>query len=160
MAKQILKKSIMRKLYLNWRVLSPMVNQRLFSVMPKIVPIFSSLSFLESSCVWRFTMSEGDFKASDITLGRAFNLHSVDFVVDFIPHKPQPFTVPPHICGALFHTPAGRAIMKDSIQFVDMCNVMMNKTSEREEKIKDRRAALWSLAHIAVKPKGVLYLEV
>lgn len=32
-------------------------------------------------------MSEGDIKASDITMGCSFNLHSVDFILDFIPHK-------------------------------------------------------------------------
>ena len=105
-------------------------------------------------------MSEGDFKASDINLGRSFNLNSVDFALDFIPHKPQSYTILPHICGALFATQEGRSLMKSTIQFVDMCNVMLNQTGEQEEKIRDRRAALWSLAHIAVQPKGLLYLEV
>ena len=74
--------------------------------------------------------------------------------------RPQPFTVQPHICGALFPTPAGRSLMKESIQCVDMSNVRVNQTLEHEENIQDRRAALWSLAHIAVQPKGIVYLEV
>ena len=51
--------------------------------------------------------------------------------------RPQPFTVQPHICGALFPTPAGRSLMKESIQFVDMSNVMLNQTLEHEENIQD-----------------------
>lgn len=87
-------------------------------------------------------------------------LISIDSSIILILIRPQPFTVQPHICGALFPTPAGRSLMKESIQFVDMSNVMLNQTLEHEENIQDRRAALWSLAHIAVQPKGIVYLEV
>ena len=87
-------------------------------------------------------------------------LISIASSIILILFRPQPFTVQPHICGALFPTPAGRSLMKESIQFVDMSNVMLNQTLEHEENIQDRRAALWSLAHIAVQPKGIIYLEV
>ena len=43
--------------------------------------------FLDSACVWKFVISEGDFKASDVAMGRSFNLDSVSFIIDLIPHK-------------------------------------------------------------------------
>ena len=74
--------------------------------------------------------------------------------------RPSAFVVPPHICGILFPTPGGRLIMQDNIQFTDMCNVMLNTNVEQEEKLKDRRAALWALANIAVLSKGVAFIKV
>lgn len=40
-----------------------------------------------SCCTWRFIVSEGDFKVGDVTMGRPFSLDSVEFIVDFTPHK-------------------------------------------------------------------------
>lgn len=74
--------------------------------------------------------------------------------------RPQPFTPPPHICNVLFPTPGGRLMMQDNIQFVDMCNVMMNTDPEKEEKLQDRRAALWALSNIAVLSRGVAFIRV
>ena len=123
-----------------------------------------------SCCTWRFIVSEGDFKVGDVTMGRPFSLDSVEFIVDFTPHKyvfvvcstrrPQPFIPPPHICNVLFPTPGGRLMMQDNIQFVDMCNVMMNADPEKEEKLQDRRAALWALSNIAVLSRGVAFIRV
>lgn len=125
---------------------------------------------VDSHCVWRFIVSEADFKAEDVVMGRPFSLDAVQFFVDFVPHKsfhissftfrPAPFVVPPHICGILFPTPGGRLMMQDNIQFIDMCNVMLNTDVEQEEKLKDRRAALWALANIAVLSKGVAFIKV
>lgn len=60
----------------------------------------------------------------------------------------------------LFPTPGGRLMMQDNIQFVDMCNVMMNADPEKEEKLQDRRAALWALSNIAVLSRGVAFIRV
>lgn len=51
-------------------------------------------------------------------------------------------------------------MMQDNIQFVDMCNVMMNTDPEKEEKLQDRRAALWALSNIAVLSRGVAFIRV
>ena len=51
-------------------------------------------------------------------------------------------------------------MMQDNIQFVDMCNVMMNADPEKEEKLQDRRAALWALSNIAVLSRGVAFIRV
>ena len=51
--------------------------------------IAGEVSRVESCCVWKFMVSEGDFKATDVTLGRTFSLQSVDFIIDLIPHKSQ-----------------------------------------------------------------------
>ena len=50
--------------------------------------------------------------------------------------------------------------MKNGILFPDMCSVMLNANPEEEEKLQDRRAALWSLAHIAALPNGCVVLSV
>lgn len=125
----------------------------------------NSWSCEDSPCVWQFVVSEGDFKASDVTLGRTFSLQSVDFIVDLIPHKclfihsiihrPPSFVLPPHIFGALFPTPGGRTILREIIQLQSMCAMM----EDENELLQNRRAVLWSLAHIAVLPKGLLFLK-
>lgn len=70
--------------------------------------------------------------------------------------RPAPFYPPPNIFGSLFLTPGGRTILRDIIQLQSMCSMM----EDQEESLQNRRAVLWSLAHIAVQPKGTLFLKV
>ena len=56
-------------------------------ILPKYWLLLEFHNSVDSACIWKFVASEKDFKASDFSLGRTISLQSVDFVVDFIPHK-------------------------------------------------------------------------
>lgn len=106
-------------------------------------------------CAWKFTVPEGDFKLADISLGRAISLSSVEFVTDFLPHKPVPVTVGPHLFGVFFSTPSGRRLLNDYVFLSDITQIIMDPYKS----LVDRRAALWAIAHIAAQAEGVEFLK-
>lgn len=72
-----------------------------------------------------------------------------------ISHRPRACTVHPHLFGSLFQTNIGISFLKSRLDVVELCKII----SDENDTLSNRRAVLWSVAHIAIQSGGLEFLQ-
>ena len=92
-------------------------------------------------------------------------VYAVEYVVELVPQKwalrrsltsrPRPAVIHPHFIGSLFASSLGFAFLQSHIDLTEFCKL----ATDPSESLMNRRAVIWSLAHIATHPHGTRFLK-
>lgn len=113
------------------------------------------LILIGSCCIWE---CRKDPKTNHIYI------YGVEYLIELVPQKycflyfisnrPRTVTVHPHLFGMLLQTEMGISFLKGRLDLIELCKIL----SDENETLSNRLAVLWSIAHIAIQPKGLDFL--